>query len=177
VIDEIAIEDPSLVVLVGAAGAGKTTFAARHFAPEEVLSSDRYRRMVSGEEANQSATRAAFVRLHRDLEARLGQGWLTVVDATSVKPAARRALIARAKVAHVPVTAIVLDLPAETVIARNNARPARVVDLAVVRDQLAAVRDALDGPAPVLLGEGFAQVVVLRDPVEVDRVRVLRRPT
>jgi predicted kinase len=77
----------------------------------------------------------------------------------------------------VPATAIVLDLPAETVIARNNARPARVVDLAVVRDQLAGVRAALDGPASVLLTEGFAQVVVLRDPAEVDRVRILRRPT
>jgi predicted kinase len=177
VIDEIVIEDPSLVVLIGAAGAGKTTFAARHFEPEEVLSSDRYRRMVSGEEANQSATRAAFVWLHRDLEARLARRSLTVVDATSVKSAARRALIARARAVNVPVTAIVLDLPAETVIARNNARPARVVDLAVVRDQLAGVRAALDGPAPVLLAEGFAQVVVLRDPAEVDRVRILRRPT
>lgn len=176
-IDEIVIEDPSLVVLIGAAGAGKTTFAARHFAADEVLSSDRYRRMVSGEEANQKATRAAFVWLHRDLESRLARRWMTVVDATSVKPAARRALLARARAANVPVTAIVLDLPARTVIARNNARPARTVDLAVVRDQLAAVRAALDGPAPVLLAEGFGQVVVLRDPAEVDRVRILRRPT
>jgi predicted kinase len=177
VIDEIVIHDPSLVVLIGAAGAGKTTFAARHFAAEEVLSSDRYRGLVSGDEANQSATRAAFLRLHRDLETRLARRWLTVVDATSVKPLARRGLLARARTAHVPVTAIVLDLPAETVIARNAARPARTVDLAVVRSQLASVRASLDGATPVLLAEGFAQVVVLRDPVEVDLVRILRRPT
>jgi predicted kinase len=174
---EIVIVDPSLVVLVGAAGAGKTTFAARHFAPDEVLSSDRYRRIVSGDEANQRATRAAFVRLHRDLATRLGQGWLTVVDATSVQPAARRALLALATTAHVPATAIVLDLPTETVIARNAARPARTVDLAVVRHQLAGVRASLDGPAPALLGEGFAQVVVLRDPAEVENVRIRRHPS
>ncbi len=175
-IDQIVIDDPSLVVLIGAAGAGKTTFAARHFAADEVLSSDRYRRLVSGDEANQAATRAAFVRLHRDLEIRLSQGRLTVVDATSVRSAARRALLARATAAGLPVTAIVLDLPAETVLARNAARPARTVDFAVVRHQLAGVRASLDGPAPALHREGFRQVVVLRDPAEVDLVRIRRRP-
>jgi protein phosphatase len=177
VIDEIVIEDPSLVILIGAAGAGKTTFAARHFAATEVLSSDRYRAMVSGDEANQTATRAAFVRLHRDLATRLGRGRLTIVDATSVQPAARRALLALATKAGVPATAIVLDLPAATILARNASRPARTVDMAVVRHQLAGVRASLDGPAPALMGEGFAQVVVLRDPAEVDLVRILRRPT
>jgi protein phosphatase len=174
---EIVIADPSLVVLVGAAGAGKSTFAARHFAPAEVLSSDRFRAIVSGDEANQAATRAAFVLLHRELSARLGQGRLTVVDATSVQSAARRALVARADAARVPVSAIVLDLPADVVFARNAARPARTVDMAVVRRQLAGVRASLDGPDPALLREGFVQVVVLRDPAEVDRVRIRRRPT
>ena len=45
----LEIPDPSLVLLVGAAGAGKTTFAARHFPPDEVLSSDAYRALVSGD--------------------------------------------------------------------------------------------------------------------------------
>ncbi len=176
-ITEIDIEDPSLVVLIGAAGAGKSTFAARHFADEEVLSSDRYRRLVSGDEANQAATRAAFTRLHRDLETRLGNGLLTVVDATSVQSTARRSLLARATAAGVPTTAIVLDLPPETVYARNAARPARTVDLAVVTRQLSAVRASLDGPDPAIAQDGFHRIVILRDPAEVDRVRIRRRPT
>lgn len=173
---EIEIDDPSLVVLVGAAGAGKTTFASRHFAADEILSSDRFRAIVSGDEANQAATKAAFSLLHRTLERRLGERRLTVVDATSVRRTARRTLVARAEAAGVPAVAIVLDLPARTVLARNAARPARTVDMAVVRRQLAGMRAALDGPWPPLSGEGFRQVIVLRDPAEVDQVSIRRRP-
>jgi len=53
----------------------------------------------------------------------------------------------------------------------------QVVDEAVVRHHLARLRASLDGPAPPLLREGFTQVVVLRDPAEVDHVRVQRHPT
>jgi protein phosphatase len=173
---EIVIADPSLVVLVGAAGAGKTTFAARHFALDEVLSSDRLRAIISGDEADQAATKAAFGRLHRELVNRLGAGRLTVVDATSVQASSRRALLARAAAAGVPAVAIVLDLPVAAVLARNAGRETRVVDEAVVRRHLDRLRASLDGPAPALLREGFAQVVVLRDPAEVDDVRIRRRP-
>lgn len=173
---EIEIPDPSLVVLVGAAGAGKSTFAARNFAPDEILSSDRFRAMVSGDEADQRATHAAFGRLHRELARRLARRQMTVVDATSVEPSSRRALLARAAAAGVPTTAIVLDLPPEIVFARNAGRRPRVVDETVVRHHLARLRASLDGPAPPLYREAFAQVVVLRDPAEVDRVRIRRRP-
>jgi protein phosphatase len=176
VIDEIEVADPSLIVLIGAAGSGKSTFAARHFADDEILSSDRFRELISGDAADQGATRAAFGRLHRELTRRLAGGMLTVVDATSLEPFSRRALLVRASAAGIPATAIVLDLPEETVLARNAARTPRVVDEGVVRHHLARVRAALDGPAPPLLREGFTQVVVLRDPDEVDRVRIRRRP-
>jgi protein phosphatase len=177
VVTEIDLPDPSLVVLIGAAGSGKSTFAARNFAADEVLSSDRFRAMVSGDEADQGATHAAFGRLHRELARRLAAGKLTVVDATSVESSSRRALLARAAAAGVPATAIVLDLPVEIVLARNAARRPRVVDEDVVRHHLARLRTSLDGPAPQLEREGFAQVVVLRDPADIDSVRIRRRPT
>ena len=46
----LALPDMSLVVLVGASGSGKSTFAAQHFGPFETLSSDWFRGLVSNDE-------------------------------------------------------------------------------------------------------------------------------
>jgi protein phosphatase len=169
----IEVPDPSLVLLVGAAGAGKTTFAARQFAPDEVLSSDAYRALVSGDDANQKVSRVAFSILHRDLERRLLAGQLTVVDATNVEPRNRRELIRRAQAAGLPVVALVLDLQPSVVLERNATR-SRQVDEAVVRSQLERVRTtAVDG---ALAGEGCATVWIGRTPAAIDEVLIRRIP-
>jgi protein phosphatase len=172
---ELSIPDPSLVVLMGAAGAGKSTFATRHFHPSEVLSSDAYRAQISGDPANQAVTRAAFGRLHRDLARRLVAQQLSVVDATNLGRAARRVLLGLAAAGGVPAVAIVFDLPVEVILARNAARTARVVDETVVRQQLAQVRAMLDGPENELRAEGFSLVTIVRDPGELDGLTVVRR--
>jgi protein phosphatase len=173
-VTRIIVADPSLIVLVGAAGSGKSTFAARHFAPAEILSSDAYRALIAGDETDQRATKPAFGRLHRELGRRLAAGQLSVVDATNIEPAARRALVTRAAGASLPATAVVLDLPPSLVLARNAARPSRVVDETIVRRHLERLRVTIDGRATPLAGEGFGQVVVLRDPAEVDAVTIVR---
>ena len=169
----LVLPDPSLVVLVGAAGSGKSTLAARLFAPEEILSSDTLRASVSGSEANQAATAVAFRILHRTLERRLGDGEMTVVDATNTKTEHRRPLLARAGAAAVPAVAIVFDLPAAVVLAQNAARSARVVDPDVVQRHLDAIRRTVDDGRLVL--EGFDHVVLLRSMPEVMDLRVDRR--
>lgn len=172
---ELLIPDPSLVVLVAAAGTGKSTFAGRHFEPAEILSSDGFRARIAGDESDQRATREAFRQLHRALERRLAERRLTVVDATNVERSARRGLLRRAAAAGLPAVAIVLDLPMATILARNSGRQARVVDERVVRRHLARLRESLDGPGGPFAGEGFLRVVVLRDPLEVDSLRILRQ--
>ena len=171
---DLVLPDPSLVVLIAPAGAGKTTFAARHFLPTEILSSDAFRARIAGNEADQRATRAAFRQLHRALERRLARQRLTVVDATNVERAARQALLALASSAGIPAVAIVLDLAPATVIARNAGRTNRVLDEAVVRRHLARLRASLDGPGGPLDGEGFERVFVLRDPLEIDATTIVR---
>ena len=84
-------------VVCGNAGVGKSTFAARHFAPTEVLSSDELRAMVADDASDQSATDAAFELLHTALAMRLARRGLTVVDATSVEAWARQKLLAVAR--------------------------------------------------------------------------------
>lgn len=172
----VAIPNPCLVVLVGAAGAGKTTFAARHFEASEILSSDAFRAQISGDEADQRVSGAAFARLHRELTSRLGSRLLTVVDATNIERAARAALLARAKAAGVPAVAIVLDLPAAAVLAHNAARSGRKVDESVVRRHLGQLRSTVDAAGGALRAEGFARVVLLRDPRDVEAISLVRQP-
>jgi predicted kinase len=161
----IEIPDPALVVLVGAAGAGKTTFAARHFAADEVLSSDGLREAISGDAADQRATGPAFAALHRALTRRLHAGRLTVVDATNVTPTARGALLRRAAAAGVPAFAIVLDMPPALVIARNASRPA-IGPRGCGPRHRRPDRSLQPGPDTEAL-----RVVRLTDPAEVDGVR------
>jgi protein phosphatase len=168
--ERIVVPDPSLVLLVGASGSGKTTFAARHFAPTEVLASDTFRAMVADDERDMSATADAFELLHAVAAKRLAAGRLTVVDATNVQPEARRPLIALARLhGRVPV-AIVFDLPERLCLERNAARGGRRVPPRVIRGQQGVLRRSLSR----LAGEGFGRVVVLHTPEEVETVTIAR---
>ena len=108
---ELAITARSVVLLVGAAGAGKSTFARRHFPPEAILSSDAMREAIAGDAADQRVNGPAFAALHRALDRRLVSGGMAVVDATNATAAARRTIRRIAERHRVPVIAIVLDLP------------------------------------------------------------------
>jgi protein phosphatase len=169
----LAIPDPSMVVLVGPAGSGKSTFASRWFAPGEVLASDAMRAIVGRGESDQGATRSAFALLDRQLATRLRDRKLTVVDATNVEAHARRPLLERARAIGLPAVAIVLDLPPALVLRRNGARSGRVVDGGVVRHHLARLRSAVD--RGLLEHEGFDVVYRIREPAELDALQVVRR--
>src|SRR5437016_1758257 len=82
---KISVPELSLVLMVGASGCGKSTFARRHFKSTEVLSSDFCRGLVADNENDQTATTDAFAALHFIASRRLARGKLTVVDATNVQ--------------------------------------------------------------------------------------------
>jgi protein phosphatase len=168
----LKIPDLSLVVLVGVSGSGKSTFAARHFASTEVISSDFCRALVSDDGNDQSATADAFDVLNFIAAKRLAAGRLTVIDATNVQPGARKPLIELAKRHHVLAVAIVLDVPEATCVARNASRPDRDFGTHVVRQQRAQLRRGLRG----LRREGFHRVLELDGEAEADAAVIEREP-
>jgi len=160
----------AMVIVIGPSGAGKTTFAARNFAPTEVLSSDAMRALVADDPNDQSATDAAFELLHAALGLRLARGRLTVVDATNVDAWARGELLAVARRHDRPSAAIVLDLPLDLCLRRNAERADRQVPAAAIRRQHARMRASLTS----LESEGFRSIDVLSAPDVVDSTRVVR---
>ncbi len=169
---KLSIPELSLVVLVGASGAGKSTFARRHFKPTEILSSDYCRGLVSDDENSQAATNDAFEVLHFIARKRLAAGKLTVVDATNVQPDARRPLVALAREFHCLPVAIVLDVPERLAHERNQARPDRDFGPHVIRQQARELHRSLRN----LEREGFRHVYVLKSAEEVDGAVVERQP-
>ncbi|KND32813.1 polynucleotide kinase-phosphatase [Streptomyces acidiscabies] len=166
---ELPVTDLSLVVLVGASGSGKSTFAARHFKRTEIISSDFCRGLVSDDENDQSATKDAFDVLHYIAGKRLAAGRRTVVDATSVQPDARRQLVDLARKFDVLPIAIVLDVPEEVCAERNASRSDRAdMPRRVIKRHIGELRRSLRQ----LEREGFRKVHVLRGVAEIDAATV-----
>ena len=166
----ITIPELSVVALVGVSGSGKSTFAARHFLPTEVISSDFCRKLVSDDENDQSATNAAFAVLHTIAAKRLESGRIAVIDATSVRPEDRKPIVQLAKDHHVFAYAIVLDVPPEVCRERNATRPDRAFGDHVIRNQRSALGRSINN----LQREGFRKVYVLRGVDDIDHAEVVR---
>ncbi|MGH7650538.1 MAG: polynucleotide kinase-phosphatase [Gemmatimonadaceae bacterium] len=169
---KITIPELSLVVLIGASGSGKSTFAKTKFAPFETLSSDFCRGLVSNSENDQSATTAAFAILHAIAAQRLERGLLTVVDATNVQPEARKPLVELAREYHVLPVAIVFDINERICHDRNKDRADRAFGPHVVRNQQSQLRRSLRN----LQREGFRHTFTLHSPEEAEAAVIERQP-
>lgn len=167
----IDLPDPCLVVLAGAAGSGKSTFAARHFQDTEIVSSDRCRALVADDPGEQSATADAFELVGWLIGKRLARRKLTVVDATSAFRVDRAPLVALARRHHLPVVIVALDPPLAWCEARNADRERQVPQKALHR-QWTSIRGALGG----LAGEGFDRIWSLGAPEEIEQAEVRRVP-
>jgi protein phosphatase len=168
----ITVPELSFVVLIGASGSGKSTFARKHFKSTEILSSDSCRGLVSDDENNQAATDDAFEVLRFIARKRLAAGKLTVVDATNVQAESRKPLVALAREFHCLPVAIVLDVPERLAHDRNKGRSDRDFGPHVIRQQTQQLHRSLRG----LDREGFRHVFILRTPEEVESVVVERQP-
>lgn len=161
-----------LLLLVGPSGAGKTTFATRHFKSTEVVSSDECRALVSDDPNDQRATNDAFDLLHLIVDRRLARGRLTVVDATNVQPSARSILVRLAKERHVEPVALVFEMPKDLLLDRARTRTDRRIEPeVVVKHQEQLLRSIAS-----LSREGIDQVITLSGIDQIDGVSVERAP-
>lgn len=136
----VLLPDDALVLLIGPAAAGKTTWAATHVRPSAVLSSDGFRELVADDASDQTASADAFRILHLVVRARLKRGLLTVIDATNLQRSARKPLLALASRFGRPCVAVLFEVPPDELLARNAGRPRRVPEDVVRRhhDQMVA---------------------------------------
>jgi F420-dependent oxidoreductase-like protein len=166
----LRLPDPCLVVLVGAPGAGKSTWAAACFGSWPVVAADDLRAVVGLHEHDQRASKDAFDLLERIAEARLRRGFTTVLDTTGLDVARRRRWLELARRHGVAAHAVVFDVDERTVRSRNRARP-RAVPSSVVTSQLRALPAAV----AALAGEGWDGVHP-PDDVELVPPRFLAAP-
>ena len=127
----MSLPDPALVVLVGASGSGKSTWAAQRYRAEEVVSSDALRGVVGSGPHDLDASADAFAVLESVVRARSGRGLTTVVDTLGFDAGRRRGWLAAARAAGLPAVLVELDTPDQECRRRNAARdqplPARVL--------------------------------------------------
>jgi predicted kinase len=161
-----ALPDPALIVLVGASGAGKSSWAAERYRAQEIVSSDDLRGVVGSGRHDLDASADAFLLLDQIVAARVRRGLTCVVDTLGLDAERRRGYLAVAKANGLPAVAVVFDVAAPLVRSRNADRD-RPVPAPTLRAQLARAATVL----PEVLDEGWDRVVEVRETAAVHAVR------
>lgn len=112
----------ALVLMVGAPGSGKSTWAAERFTPDLLFSLDMFRRMITGAELDMEATPAAKSMLTTLVDDRMRCRLTTVVDSTNTRTAYREPLIRSARERGMPVVAVRMHTPLGECIRRQATR-------------------------------------------------------
>lgn len=167
---KINIPETALVILIGTSSSGKSTFAAKHFAPHEIISSDYCRTIVSGSEYTLDANQDTFELLHYIVEKRLKRGLLTVVDATNVQSESRKALLRIARRHHVLNVGIVLNMSERLCNDRNVVRTDRNLKSHAIRRQQRSLKSSFRR----FQKEGFGHIYEFKSPEQLENVEIYR---
>jgi alkanesulfonate monooxygenase SsuD/methylene tetrahydromethanopterin reductase-like flavin-dependent oxidoreductase (luciferase family)/predicted kinase len=124
-----------MVVLAGAAGSGKSTWAAEQFRTTEVVSSDALRAAVGSGPADLDATVEAFALLDQIVAARSKRSLTTVIDTLGLDPVRRADYRRLAREAGLPAVLVIMNTAAALCRERNRRRD-RPVPAQVLTDQL-----------------------------------------
>jgi alkanesulfonate monooxygenase SsuD/methylene tetrahydromethanopterin reductase-like flavin-dependent oxidoreductase (luciferase family)/predicted kinase len=137
------LPDPAVVVLAGAAGSGKSTWAAQRFRAAEVVSSDALRAAVGSGPSDLDASVEAFALLDQIVSARTRRSLTTVIDTLGLDPGRRGDYQRLAREAGLPAVLVIMNTAAAVCRERNRDRD-RPVPAPVLTDQLRKIRRLLD---------------------------------
>ena len=127
------IDNPTLYILIGVPGSGKSTHAEELFQKSErgicLVSSDQIRKSLYGNESCQDNPKKVFTLAHKIVIDQLEHGFDVIFDATNIYAKDRMDLIRKVCFEvkkEVRFVAIYFDTPIETCIARQNLRERKV---------------------------------------------------
>ncbi len=157
--DEVVLPSPCLVVLVGASGAGKTTWADANFRAEQIVASDRLRAVVGEAEQDLGASQDAFALLEQIVELRVRRRLTTVIDTLGLDSVRRARWLDLARRHDVSTACVAFAASVAECRARNRALGKSVPDRVLSQQvrQFNEQRAALDD-------EGY-DVVIAPSPV------------
>lgn len=124
--------DNSVVLLVGVAGSGKSTFARNIFGSNSlIVSSDECRKEICGDEANQSVTAQAFELFYKKIEEGLIFGQRVIADATNIDKFGREKIYSIARKYNVTICAVVFNISINIIKKQNRMRERVVPEYAI----------------------------------------------
>jgi len=147
----------SVIVLAGAAGSGKTTFAERLFdkGSVAVLSPDKIRRMIAAPPDSPEAQAQALSLIGQVAVQRLRAGQSVVIDGRALEPDERRGLVLIAQRARRPAHLIFLEASREQLLESGVGEEDADRDLRLALELRRAIEQDRLGE------EGFATVLTL----------------
>lgn len=164
----LRIPPGAVVVTIGSAGSGKTTWAKRQFPNDHILSLDECRRLVAGDAAEYDVTHEAFELLLLALEGRARRRITTLVDGHFVQPEMRRQVLDVIRACGRPAVAVCFRVPAELAQFRSRSGN-RMFSPKLLRRQVQQVDDFVASHGV----EGWDQVVFFGD-TDVDLLPAVR---
>jgi predicted kinase len=150
------LPDPAVVVLAGAAGSGKSTWAAERFRAAEIVSSDALRAAVGSGPSDLDASVEAFTLLDQIIAARTRRSLMTVIDTLGLDPVRRSDYQHLAHTAGLPTVLVIMNTAAALCRERNRLRD-RPVPAPVLTEQLRRISRLVEFAGE----EGWDQVLII----------------
>jgi alkanesulfonate monooxygenase SsuD/methylene tetrahydromethanopterin reductase-like flavin-dependent oxidoreductase (luciferase family)/predicted kinase len=164
------LPDPAMVVLAGAAGSGKSHWAAERFRTSEIVSSDALRAAVGSGPADLDASVEAFDLLDTIVAARIRRSLTTVIDTLGLDQFRRIRYLELARSAGLPAVLVIMNTADRLCRERNRLRD-RPVPAPVLAEQLRKAKSLLETAAD----EGWDRVLII-DISEPSPVSIENRP-